>query len=182
MFPAAFTRISGRPSFSATSGMTFPSCAGSSRSQPTATPPISSVSLTRRSCRRATTATRAPTEASARASPSPRPDDAPVTTATRPVRSNRRKASGTSGPMGYLLAPVASGALVSPARELGDAEPAKLGAEHLDAHQACPAAVQQGRREPVELEGPVTGHRAAIHGLVHSVLRDRRRGIAELDV
>ena len=45
-----------------------------------------------RSCRRATTATRAPTDASARAMPSPSPDDAPVTMATRPSSSNASSA------------------------------------------------------------------------------------------
>ena len=38
--------------------------------------------------------------ASNRATPSPRPDDAPVTIATRPSRSNIWKASGTSGCIG----------------------------------------------------------------------------------
>lgn len=42
-----------------------------------------------RSVRRAATTTFAPAPASARAKPAPRPEDAPVTIAVLPVRSNR---------------------------------------------------------------------------------------------
>src|ERR1700733_5500146 len=57
-------------------------------------PPISALSASSRSSRRATTATRAPAPARALASPAPKPEDAPVTMATRPVRSNMRRAAG----------------------------------------------------------------------------------------
>jgi hypothetical protein len=101
MAPAAFTRISGPPSRSATSGTSASSAAASTRSQATARPPTSPASDSRRSRRRATTATRAPADARARATAAPRPDDAPVTTATRPARSNiagHGLSSGTGPP------------------------------------------------------------------------------------
>ena len=65
--PAAFTRISGPPSSAATCGTTLRTCSRSRRSHATASPPMSSASARRRSFRRATTATVAPTDARPRA-------------------------------------------------------------------------------------------------------------------
>jgi O-acetylserine/cysteine efflux transporter len=53
--------------------------------------------------------------------------------------------------------PVARGRRVGGRRELPDRELAQLRAQHLGAHHARPAAVQQGPGEPAEVEDPVAG-------------------------
>jgi O-acetylserine/cysteine efflux transporter len=65
--------------------------------------------------------------------------------------------------------PVARGRRVGGRRELPDGEPAQLRAQHLGAHHAQPAAVQQGPGEPAEVEDPVAGQHPAVHGLGHAV-------------
>jgi hypothetical protein len=89
MPPATFTRISGPvPRASTTRGTTPSTWSSSRRSAGTAAPSTSLARSSRRSTRRAASATRAPAPASVRATAAPSPDDAPVTNATRPVRSN----------------------------------------------------------------------------------------------
>src|SRR5262245_36466995 len=91
--PALFTTMSTRPKLSSTAVAIASTCSGSDTSAGTASAsppvcPISCATASSRSARLATRATRAPAPARAFANVTPRPDDAPVTTAQRPATSH----------------------------------------------------------------------------------------------
>src|SRR5579862_3845535 len=107
--PALLTMMSTRPPIVVASPTTLSISAGTQTSQRTATarPPsrmISAATSASRSSRRAASTTVAPARASALAKITPQPDDAPVTTAVLPVRSNRlRSAFINCSPASELL-------------------------------------------------------------------------------
>ena len=97
--PALLTSTSTAPVIPAAVSMSRARSAGTVMSHSTGTTDgRSAASAASRSARRAAATTVAPAAARVRANPSPRPDEAPVTTATRPVRSNISAGVGISTP------------------------------------------------------------------------------------
>src|SRR5215211_2347514 len=99
--PALFTKVSSRPSSATVRSTTPPASSSSVRSAPSesAVPPsalIVSVSVSKRSVRRAARATAAPRLASASAAASPIPLEAPVTSATVPSSVSAEPGSATA--------------------------------------------------------------------------------------
>src|SRR5690348_4511434 len=106
--PALFTRTSIRGCRSRMRAATASTASRSETSHGSASPPISSASASRRSARRARRTQRSPRRASRRAISAPMPEEAPVTTTTRPTANrlslgSRAMAGPFEGKRGLVL-------------------------------------------------------------------------------